>query len=88
MLEKWAFPDKTNQGRLVGLGCSEPPTYDPERDVEDGVEMHDGDAVFTIRQTVGLQTIFRFTLDFKYSAWKIKKMEFLNFKDKWQRSII
>jgi len=88
ILEKWAFQEKTNQGRLIDLGCSDPPTYDPETDVEDSVESNDGEVVFTIRQTVGMLTISRFTMKEKAGKWMVKKKEFLNFKDKWQRSVL
>ncbi len=88
ILEKWSIPDKTNRGRLIDLGCSDPSTYDPESDVEDDAELSDVGAVFTIHQKTGLQTISRFTLNFKSGVWKIKKKEFLNFKDKWQRSVL
>lgn len=88
ILEKWAFQEKTNQGRLIDLGCSDPPTYDPETDVEDSVESTDGEVVFTIRQTLGMLTISRFTMKEKAGRWMVKKKEFLNFKDKWQRSVL
>ncbi|RIJ86554.1 hypothetical protein RSP822_09890 [Ralstonia solanacearum] len=64
ILEKWSLPDKTNRGRLIDLGCSDPSTYDPESDVEGGAELGDVGAVFTIHQKTGLQTISRFTLNF------------------------
>ena len=88
ILEKWAFQEKTNQGRLIDLGCSDPPTYDPETDVEDSVESTDGEVVFTIRQTLGMLTISRFTMKEKAGKWMVKKKEFLNFNDKWQRSVL
>lgn len=88
ILEKWAFQEKTNQGRLIDLGCSDPPTYDPETDVEDSVESTDGEVVFTIRQTSGMLTISRFTMKEMAGKWMVKKKEFLNFKDKWQRSVL
>ena len=88
ILEKWAFQEKTNQGRLIDLGCSDPPTYDPETDVEDSVESTDGEVVFTIRQTSGILTISRFTMKEKAGKWMVKKKEFLNFNDKWQRSVL
>ncbi|MCA8002588.1 NTF2 fold immunity protein [Burkholderia metallica] len=88
ILEKWAFQEKTNQGRLIDLGCSDPPTYDPGTDVEDSVESTDGEVVFTIRQTLGMLTLSRFTMKEKAGKWMVKKKEFLNFKDKWQRSVL
>ncbi|MCO1433565.1 RhsIA family immunity protein [Burkholderia vietnamiensis] len=88
ILEKWAFQEKTNQGRLIDLGCSDPPTYDPETDVEDSVESTDGEVIFTIRQTSGMLTISRFTMKEMAGKWMVKKKEFLNFKDKWQRSVL
>ncbi|MBB6583790.1 hypothetical protein HXP36_18845 [Ralstonia solanacearum] len=69
MLEKWAFLDKTNQGRLIDLGCSDPSTYDPESDIEDRVEMHRRDVIFTISRTVG-QTIFRLNVICKAGGGK------------------
>ncbi len=88
ILEKWAFQGKTNQGRLIDLGCSDPPTYDPETDVEDSVESAGGEVVFTIHKTTGMLTVFRFTMKNKAEEWRIKKKEFLNFKDEWQRSVL
>ena len=87
-LEKWAFREKTNQGRLIDLGCSNPPTYDPETDVEDSVESIGGGVVVTIRQALGMLTISRFTMKEKTGKWMVKKKEFLNYKDKWQRSVL
>lgn len=88
IINKWAFPDKANEGRLIDLGCTSPPSYDPESDVEEGAEMEGGVAIFTIRQTTGLQNQFRFTLKRQNGEWRIKKKELLNFKDKWQRSVL
>ncbi|URX61439.1 RhsIA family immunity protein [Luteibacter anthropi] len=88
VLEKWSLQDKTNQGRLIDLGCSDPSTYDPDSDIEGSAEFTDGDAIFTIHQKTGLQTISRFTLNLESGAWKIKRKEFLNYKDKWQRSVL
>ncbi|VWC77129.1 hypothetical protein BLA18110_02460 [Burkholderia lata] len=45
-------------------------------------------AIFTIRQTAGLKNQFRFTLKRQGGEWRIKKKELLNFKDKWQRSVL
>ena len=56
--------------------------------VEEGAELEGGGAVFIIRQTTGLQNQFRFTLKRQGDEWKIKKKELLNFKDKWQRSVL
>jgi hypothetical protein len=56
--------------------------------VEEGAEMEGGVAIFTIRQTTGLQNKFRFTLKRQNGEWRIKKKELLNFKDKWQRSVL
>ncbi|MBN3826832.1 hypothetical protein G3O00_24865 [Burkholderia sp. Ac-20384] len=88
IINRWAFPDKANEGRLIDLGCTSPPSYDPESDVEESAEMEGGVAIFTIRQTTGLQNQFRFTLKRQDGGWRIKKKELLNFKDKWQRSVL
>ncbi|WP_083266165.1 NTF2 fold immunity protein [Burkholderia lata] len=88
IISRWAFQDKANEGRLIDLGCTSPPSYDPESDVEEGAELEGGVAVFIIRQTTGLQNQFRFTLKRQGDEWKIKKKELLNFKDKWQRSVL
>ncbi|MBN3842250.1 NTF2 fold immunity protein [Burkholderia sp. Ac-20349] len=88
IINRWAFPDKANGGRLIDLGCTSPPSYDPDSYVEDGAEMEGGVATFTICQTTGLKNKFRFTLKCQDGEWKIKKKELLNFKDKWQRSVL
>lgn len=88
IINRWAFPDKVNGGRLIDLGCTSPPSYDPDSYVEDGAEMEGGVATFTICQTTGLKNKFRFTLKCQDGEWKIKKKELLNFKDKWQRSVL
>lgn len=88
ILDKWAFPDKENHGRLIDLGCTDPPTYDPSSDVEESAEVQDGQVVFTLRQTKGLQNKFRFTLKRQAGEWKVRKKELLNYKDKWQRSVL
>ncbi|WP_371142769.1 NTF2 fold immunity protein [Burkholderia cepacia] len=88
IFERWTLRDKTNQGRLIDLGCSDPPTYDPETDVEDGVESTGGEVVFIIRQTVGMLAIFRITMKNDAGEWRVRKKEFVNFKDKWQRSVL
>ncbi|WXF87120.1 NTF2 fold immunity protein [Pseudomonas syringae pv. atrofaciens] len=33
ILKKYAIEDKSNFGRLIDLGCTNPPTYDPDSDV-------------------------------------------------------
>lgn len=73
---------------MIDLGCSNPPTYDPETDVEDSVESIGGEVVLTIRQALGMLTISRFTMKEKTGKWMVKKKEFLNYKDKWQRSVL
>jgi hypothetical protein len=88
ILEKWTFSDKTNQGRLIDLGCTDPPSYDPESDIEESVEVENGMVVFVFRQTKGLQNKFRFTLKSQDVEWKIKKKELLNYREKWQRSVL
>ncbi|MEC5408440.1 GspH/FimT family pseudopilin [Paraburkholderia sp. MPAMCS5] len=88
ILVKWAFPEKSNQGRLIDLGCTDPPTYDPDSDVEESVEATDDSVAFIIYQTKGLQSKFRITLKQQSGKWKIKKKELLNYKDKWQRSVL
>lgn len=85
---KWVCPDKANEGRLVDLRCGDPPTYDPASDVEDSTEMRGNKALFTVRQTGGLQSSFRFTLIAKDNEWKIENKELLNHREKWQRSIL
>ncbi|RQZ16737.1 hypothetical protein DIE15_13500 [Burkholderia sp. Bp9031] len=88
IFDQWTFRDKAYEGRLIDLGCTSPPTYNPDSDVEEHAEMEDGEAVFIIRQAHGLQSQFRFVLKCKNGVWKIKKKELLNFKDKWQRSVL
>ncbi|WP_322047670.1 NTF2 fold immunity protein [Paraburkholderia sp. J67] len=88
ILDKWAFADKANHGRLIGLGCTEPPTYDPDSDVEERAEVSGDTVVFVFRQTGGLQSLFQFTLRRRGVEWRIKKKELLNYKDKWQRSVL
>ena len=88
IFKRWTLQDKANQGRLIDLGCSDPPTYDPETDVEDGVESTGGEVVFIIRQTVGMLAIFRITMKNDAGEWRVRKKEFVNFKDKWERSVL
>jgi len=88
ILARWAFPEKTNQGRLIDLGCTNPPSYDPEDDVKESSEVRGGSVVFILRQAKGLQNKFRFTLKRREGEWRIKKKELLNYKDQWQRSVL
>ncbi|WP_318827765.1 NTF2 fold immunity protein [Burkholderia cepacia] len=73
IFERWTLQGKANQGRLIDLGCSDPPTYDPETDVEDGVESTGGEVVFIIRQTVGMLAIFRITMKNDAGEWRVRK---------------
>lgn len=88
ILERWAVSDKANEGRLIDLGVTDPPTYNPMSDIEESAEIAQGGIHFGLVQSEGLQTRFRFAMKHFADGWKIQKKEFLNFKDKWQRSVL
>lgn len=52
------------------------------------MESTGGEVVFIIRQTVGMLAISRITMKNDAGEWRVRKKEFVNFKDKWQRSVL
>ena len=88
ILNKWAIENKYNRERLFDLGCSSPPTYDPENDswtstISEGLHIY-----IIIKQNTGIKSEFRFTMTKLNDNWLIKKKEYLNYKDKWIQSIL
>ena len=86
VLQKYALKDKSNFGRLIDLGCTNPPTYDPHTDVIEVVSVGDDEIVVQIQQTVGLEVTSHIFMVLKGGEWKIKKKESLGYNDKWKRS--
>ncbi|CAI8951395.1 NTF2 fold immunity protein [Pseudomonas sp. IT-P4] len=86
ILNKFAFKNKSNFGRLIDLGCVNPPTYDPQSDVVEVISMSGDEVVFQIQQTVGVEVTSRIVMVCKTGEWKIKKKESLGYDDKWKRS--
>lgn len=86
VLQKFALKDKSNFGRLIDLGCTNPPTYDPQSDVIEVISVSDDEIVFQIQQTVGVEVTSRIFMVFKAGEWRIKKKESLGYDDKWRRS--
>jgi hypothetical protein len=86
VLQKFALKDKSNYGRLIDLGCTNPPTYDPQSDVIEVVSVSDDEVIYQIQQTVGVEVTSRIFVVFKAGEWKIKKKESLGYDDKWKRS--
>lgn len=86
ILESFAIKDKSNFGRLIDLGCTNPPTYDPDSDIVEVVSALQGEVVIRIEQTVGVQLVSRITMVSVSGLWKIKKKEDLGYDDKWKRS--
>ena len=86
VLQKFALKDKNNFGRLIDLGCANPPTYDPQSDVIEVISVSENEIVFQIQQTVGVEVTSRIFMVFKAGEWKIKKKESLGYNDKWKRS--
>lgn len=88
ILASHAYSEPKNEGRLIDLGCTDPPSYDPASDVEESAVVEKGTVVFVMQQKVGMQNTYRFTLKRQGDSWKINKKELLNFQDKWQRSVL
>lgn len=86
ILNKFALKDKSNFGRLIDLGCVNPPTYDPQSDVIEVISVSGDEVVFQIQQTVGVEVTSRIVMVCKAGEWKIKKKESLGYDDKWKRS--
>ncbi|WP_081498096.1 NTF2 fold immunity protein [Pseudomonas sp. GM74] len=86
VLQKFALKDKSNFGRLIDLGCTNPPTYDPQSDIIEVISVSDDEIVFQIQQTVGVEVTSRIFMVFKAGEWRIKKKESLGYDDKWKRS--
>jgi len=88
ILAKWAVVEQGNFGRLVDLGAADPPTYNPDGDAEESAEVGQGVIQLVWVQRDGLHNRFRFTMKPFAGRWKIQKKELLNFKGKWQRSVL
>jgi hypothetical protein len=86
LLNQFALKDKSNFGRLIDLGCINPPTYDPQSDVIEIVSAESDEVVVGVEQTVGAEVTSKITLVYKVGGWKIKKKESLDYNDKWKRS--
>jgi len=86
ILHIFAFKDKSNFGRLIDLGCVNPPTYDPQSDIVEVVSVNGEEVVFQIQQTVGVEVTSRIVMVYKAGEWKVKKKESLGYDGKWKRS--
>jgi hypothetical protein len=86
ILVEFALEDKTNFGRLIDLGCTNPPTYDPDGDIVEVLSEKDDLVVLSIQQTSGAEVLSRVTFVYKLGAWRIKMKESLGYNDKWKRS--
>lgn len=86
ILDHFAIEDKTNFGRLIDLGCTNPPIYDVGSDVIEVISSKSQDVIVGVEQTVGAEVSSRITLVFKKGDWKIKKKESLGCDEKWKRS--
>lgn len=86
ILSRFAIKDKSNFGRLIDLGCTNPPTYDPKTDDIDIVSAGEDAIVVGVQQTVGAEVSSRITIVYTAKDWKIKKKESLGYDDKWKRS--
>lgn len=86
ILNKVALKDKSNFGRLIDLGCVNPPTYDPQSDIIEVVSVSGDEVVLQIQQTVGVEVTSRMVMVCNAGEWKIKKKESLGYDDKWKRS--
>lgn len=88
IFNKFVIEGKRNTARLIDLGCLDPPTYDPKLDLIEEISGESNEIVIRIRQGTGMRNRFRFVLKLVDRNWKIKKMEFLNYKNKWQSSAL
>jgi hypothetical protein len=86
ILDHFAIEDKANFGRLIDLGCTNPPTYDVGSDVLEIISSESQEVIVGVEQTVGAEVSSRITLVFKKGDWKIKKKESLGYDEKWKRS--
>ncbi|WP_232915683.1 NTF2 fold immunity protein [Pseudomonas syringae] len=86
ILKKYAIEDKSNFGRLIDLGCTNPPTYDPDSDVLETIASEKNSATITAQQTAGAETLSKITLKLQNNEWLIKKKEILSHDDKWRRA--
>lgn len=86
ILESFAIQDKSNFGRLIDLGCTNPPTYDAATDIVEVVSAVQGEVVIRIEQTVGVELVSRITMVLVSGLWKIKNKEDLGYDEKWRRS--
>ncbi|MBP1088583.1 MULTISPECIES: NTF2 fold immunity protein [Pseudomonas] len=86
ILKKYAIEDKSNFGRLIDLGSTNPPTYDPDSDVLETIASEKNSATIKAQQTVGAETLSKITLKLQNNEWLIKKKEILSHDDKWRRA--
>ncbi|AVB16951.1 MULTISPECIES: NTF2 fold immunity protein [Pseudomonas syringae group] len=86
ILKKYVIEDKSNFGRLIDLGCTNPPTYDPESDILETIASEKNSVSITAQQTAGAETLSKITLKLQNNEWLIKKKEILNHDDKWRRA--
>ncbi|WP_338922968.1 NTF2 fold immunity protein [Pseudomonas silesiensis] len=86
VLNRFALKDKSNFGRLIDLGCVNPPTYDPKTDVIDIISEGKNEVVVGVQQTVGAEVTSRITMIYKVGRWVIKKKESMTYDDKWKRA--
>lgn len=86
ILESSAIKDKSNFGRLIDLGCTNPPTYDVSSDKIEVVSAMQKEVVIRIEQTVGVELVAKMTMTLISGLWKIKKKEDLGYDEKWRRA--
>lgn len=72
-----------NHSRLDVMSSQSPPRYDIRRDGIDEFSMENKSARLTFTQKEGLQSTIRIEVDLV--ARKLRKIEVLNYKEKWER---
>lgn len=87
IFNKFAIPDDRAWARLVDLGCGNPPTYDPDRDIVGNPEISGASYSVVVEQTSRLRAVYRFFLEKSGDDWKIVKKE-TNSNGKWKKTAL
>ncbi|UFH49886.1 NTF2 fold immunity protein [Pseudomonas sp. KNUC1026] len=86
IFDQYSIHHGVNRNRLVDLGSTLPPTYDPERD---HVEVEkENEPVFLVKQSAGFKSHFRFTMFRHNETWLIKEKQRLDENGHWAPSAL
>lgn len=88
ILERYSVESVKNRGRLIDLGCTVPPMYNPEEDFISEVASDKEAKFIEVHQRSGFRGRFRFKMEKVTDRWLIIEKDRLDAKNHWIPSVL